>query len=57
MISRPRRALWAGHARPVVFRHVPPGAVGNWAVLPLAALMLAWSLWSARRDVARPAAG
>lgn len=39
--------MFVGHSRPVVFRHTPPGAIGNYVILPLAALMLAWSLWTA----------
>jgi hypothetical protein len=38
-----------GHMKPVTFRHTPPGALGNWVFLPLAAVMLAWSLWGAWR--------
>ena len=36
--------------KPVTFAHTPPGAIGNWVILPLAALMLALSL--RRRQVA-----
>lgn len=36
-----------GRMRPVTFAHTPPGAVANWVLLPLALLMLAWTLWSA----------
>jgi hypothetical protein len=38
-----------GHMKPVTFRHTPPGAIGNLVVLPLAAVMLAMSLWGARQ--------
>lgn len=41
--------MLVGHTKPVVFRHTPPGAIGNYVMLPLAALMLVWSL---RRPVA-----
>jgi hypothetical protein len=34
-----------GHMKPVHFAHTPPGAIGNYVLLPLAALMLALSLW------------
>ncbi len=34
-----------GHMKPVHFAHTPPGAIGNYVILPLAALMLALSLW------------
>ncbi|MGO9230027.1 MAG: hypothetical protein ACLQKA_12580 [Bryobacteraceae bacterium] len=39
-----------GHMKPVTFRHTPPGAIGNYVILPLAALMLVWSLWTHRAD-------
>jgi hypothetical protein len=39
-----------GAMKPVAFAHTPPGAIGNQLFLPLAALMLAWSVWSAYRD-------
>lgn len=38
-----------GTMKPVTFAHTPPGAIGNQLFLPLAALMLAWSVWSAIR--------
>ena len=34
-----------GHIKPVIFAHRPPGAIGDYVVLPLAALMLVLSLW------------
>lgn len=37
----------AGHLKPVTFKHTPPGAIGDYVMLPLAALMLALSIWSA----------
>jgi hypothetical protein len=36
-----------GAMKPVTFVHTPPGALGNQLFLPLAALMLGLSLWSA----------
>jgi len=39
-----------GKMKPVTFAHIPPGAIGNQLILPLAALMLAWSVWSAYRE-------
>jgi len=36
-----------GRMRPVTFAHTPPGAIDNHILLPLAALMLALSLWPA----------
>jgi hypothetical protein len=42
--------ILVGRLKPVAFRHSPPGATGNYVVLPLAAIMLAWSLWSYRAD-------
>lgn len=38
-----------GHLKPVMFRHTPPGATANHVILPLAALMLVLSIWSARK--------
>jgi hypothetical protein len=34
-----------GHMKPAPFAHRPPGAIGDYVVLPLAALMLVLSLW------------
>ena len=39
-----------GKMKPVTFAHTPPGAIGNQLILPLAALMLGLSLWSATRQ-------
>ena len=39
-----------GKTKPVTFAHTPPGAIGNQLILPLAALMLGLSLWSAYRQ-------
>ncbi len=39
-----------GHMKPVAFRHTPPGAVGNYVILPLALLMIIWSLRTHRPD-------
>ncbi len=39
-----------GKMKPVTFAHTPPGAIGNQIILPLAALMLALSLWGAYRQ-------
>jgi len=36
--------ILVGRMKPVQFAHTPPGAVGNWIILPLAVLMLALSL-------------
>jgi hypothetical protein len=33
-----------GHMKPVTFAHTPPGAIGNYVILPLAGLMLGLSL-------------
>ncbi len=35
-----------GHIKPVTFAHMPPGAIGNQLILPLAAIMLGLALWS-----------
>jgi hypothetical protein len=37
--------MLVGHMKPVHFAHTPPGAIGNYVVAPLAALMLTLSLW------------
>lgn len=44
--------MWVGHTKPVTFRHTPPGAIANYVFLPLAAAMLAWSLFTHRTDAA-----
>jgi len=36
--------MLVGHIRPVTFARTPPGAIGNYVMLPLAALMLVLSL-------------
>ena len=38
-----------GQMKPVTFAHTPPGAICNQLTLPLTALMLGLSLWSAYR--------
>ncbi len=40
-----------GAMKPVTFAHTPPGAIGNQLILPLAAVMLVWSLWSGSKKV------
>jgi len=40
-----------GRIKPVTFAHTPPGAVGNQVGLPLALLLLAFSLWSGRKAI------
>lgn len=35
-----------GKMKPVTFAHTPPGAIGNQIILPLAVVMVVWSLWS-----------
>jgi hypothetical protein len=40
--------VWVGRTRPVAFGHTPPGAIGNYVVLPLALVMLILSLWGDR---------
>lgn len=39
-----------GAMKPITFAHIPPGAIGNQLILPLAGLMLVWSVWSATRQ-------
>lgn len=38
-----------GRIKPVSFAHTPPGALGNYILLPLAAFMLAWCLWEGQK--------
>jgi hypothetical protein len=38
--------MLVGRMKPVQFAHTPPGAIGNWIILPLGALMLVLSLRS-----------
>jgi hypothetical protein len=35
--------MFVGHFKPATFRHRPPGAIGNYVMLPLAILMLVLS--------------
>ena len=37
--------MLVGHLKPVAFAHTPPGAIGNYVMLPLSLLMLALSRW------------
>ena len=37
--------MLAGYLKPVTFAHTPPGAIGNYVMLPLSLLMMALSLW------------
>lgn len=37
--------MLVGHMKPVTFAHTPPGAIGNYIILPVATLMLVLSLW------------
>lgn len=41
----------AGRMKPVVFAHKPPGAIGDYIVLPLSILMLIFSLRESPREV------
>ena len=40
-----------GAMKPVTFANTPPGAIGNQIILPLAVLMVVWSLWSASQSI------
>jgi len=43
--------IFVGRTKPVQFAHTPPGAIGNWVLLPLAVAMLAASfLTASHRD-------
>lgn len=44
--------MLVGRMKPVTFAHTPPGAIGNWVILPLAALMLALSARREQTDIA-----
>jgi hypothetical protein len=44
-----------GRMKPVTFAHTPPGAIGNYVILPLALVMLVLSCW--QRDAQSPQAG
>jgi hypothetical protein len=44
--------MLVGRMKPVAFAHTPPGAIGNWVILPLAALMLVLSLGRGHTAVA-----
>ena len=37
--------MLVGHLKPVTFAHTPPGAIGNYVMLPLSLAMVAWSVW------------
>ncbi len=41
--------MFVGASKPVNFAHTPPGAFGNWMVLPVSIIMLIWCLWSGSR--------
>lgn len=41
--------MLVGKMRPVSFAHTPPGALGNYVILPAAVIMLVIMLWSADR--------
>ena len=40
-----------GAMKPVTFANTPPGAIGNQIILPLALLMVVWSLWSDSQSI------
>ena len=42
--------MLAGQLKPVAFAQTPPGAYGNYLLLPLAVAMLALALWSGARS-------
>ncbi|MGO4882987.1 MAG: hypothetical protein ACLP59_19525 [Bryobacteraceae bacterium] len=37
--------MLVGRMKPVTFAHTPPGAIGNYVMLPLAAMMLVLCVW------------
>ncbi|MBK6791101.1 MAG: hypothetical protein IPG80_00870 [Anaerolineales bacterium] len=40
-----------GAMKPITFAHTPPGAIGNQIILPLAVVMVVWSLWSGSKNI------
>lgn len=42
--------MLVGNMRPVSFAHTPPGAIGNYVILPAAVILLVIMLWTADRD-------
>jgi hypothetical protein len=40
-----------GVMKPITFAHTPPGAIGNQIILPLAVVMVIWSLWSSSNNI------
>ena len=46
--------MLVGRMKPVHFAHTPPGAIANWVILPLAALMLLLSLRSPASNAPAP---
>ena len=40
-----------GKMKPISFAHTPPGAIGNQIILPLAVVMVVWSLWSSSKAI------
>jgi len=40
-----------GAMKPITFAHTPPGAIGNQIILPLAVVMVGWSLWSSSKNI------
>jgi len=40
-----------GAMKPVTFAHTPPGAIGNQIILPLAVVMVVWSLRSGSKKI------
>lgn len=46
--------MYVGQSKPVSFAHTPPGAIGNYVVLPLAALMLVLSFLPKQEKTTAP---
>jgi hypothetical protein len=42
--------MLVGRLKPVQFAHTPPGAIGNWVILPVAVGMLVMALIEGERD-------
>jgi hypothetical protein len=41
--------MLVGYMKPVTFAHTPPGAIGNYVILPLAVVMLVLSFWGDKK--------
>ncbi len=42
--------IGVGHLKPLHVAAPPPGAIGSWIMLPVAVVVLLWSLWPVKRN-------